>query len=168
MNHPDKIDLDQQIELLIEDAPSDGATKRAMAQAVAPVLKEMALQMQHLEYYILQGLDGGWVLTTLRNRARPDLEKTAIYAFATFKDAIAFQGSSKSKVIAAPIPITHILFQLFALDRVDSLIVMETPGDLAKGKEIHRDDLQKLVRQKLQQFQQNSRKKSGNLPPDIA
>lgn len=164
MTNSREMDLNRQIQLLIDNAPPEGATKEAIERAVAPVLKEIASQMQGLEYYILQSLDGEWVLTTLRNRAQPQLEKTALYAFATFKDAIAFQGDSKAGVTATPLSIIQVLFQLFALDRVDSLIVMETPGNLVRGTEIHRRDLQKLVRQKLQQFQQ----KSGNLPPDLA
>lgn len=161
MKTPNIMDLDRQIQLLIDNAPPDRATKGAIAQAVAPVLKEIASQLQSLEYYIVQSLEGEWVLTTLRNRAQPKLEKTALYAFSTFKDAIAFQGNSKTGVTAIPLPVVQILFQLFALDRVESLIIMDTPGNLVRGTEIHRRDLQKLVQQKLQQLQ-------GNFPSDLA
>lgn len=155
--------LDQQIQSLIDNAPKQGGMETVLTEAVAPTLKAFALQMQHLEYYILQSADGGWVLTTLRNRQRPQVEKNVIYAFVTHKDAVEFARTAMAKMIPMPIAIAQILFQLFALDRVDSIVFLETPGDLVNGTEVHRADLQKLVQQKLQEF-----KKQANLPPDIA
>jgi hypothetical protein len=155
--------LDQQIQTLIDNAPKEGNMGAVLKEAVGPTLKAFALQMQHLEYYILQSSDGGWVLTTLRNRQHPQMEKNVIYAFSTHKDALEFSRTAMAKMIPMPIAIAQILFQLFALDRVESLVFLETPGDRVNGTEIHRANLQKLVQQNLQEL-----KKRSNLPPDIA
>jgi hypothetical protein len=153
--------LDQQLQRLIDDAPT--GMDRAIEKAVVPILKAFALQMQHLEYYVLQSSDGGWVLTTLRNRHRPDVEKNTIYAFSTHKDAREFTRTASAQTVPMPIALAQILFQLFALDRVDSIVFLETSGDLVNGTEVHRADLQKLVQQKLQDF-----RNQANLPPDLA
>lgn len=163
MKPEDTQQLDQQIQTLIDNAPEEGNIGAVLQEAVVPTLKAFALQMQHLEYYILQSSDGGWVLTTLRNRQHPQLEKKVIYAFATHKDALEFSRTAMTKTIPMPIAIAQILFQLFALDRVDSIVFLETPGDRVNGTEVHRADLQKLVQQNLQEYQKRS-----NLPPDIA
>src|SRR5919202_479487 len=113
------MDLDQQIQVLIDNAPQDGVTPKVV-EAIAPVLKLLAGSLQHSHYYILQTLDQGWVLTTLSNRAQPQFEKNVVYAFPTLKDAKAFQSVPDPQVIALPIPVTHIVFQMFAMDTVDS------------------------------------------------
>lgn len=158
------MELEQQITLLIKNAPADGVTSKVMEVAIAPILKAFASQLKHLEYYVLQTIDGGWVLTTLSNRAQQLLEKNVIYAFPTLKDAASFQGTSDPQVIASPIPVTHILFQMFALEKVDSIVFVETPNKLSAGVEVRRADLQKLIQAQLEQF----RVKPDNLPPDIA
>ncbi len=158
------MELEQQITLLIENAPADGVTSKVMEVAIAPILKAFASQLKHLEYYVLQTIDGGWVLTTLSNRAQQLLEKNVIYAFPTLKDAGSFQGTSDPQVIASPVPVTHILFQMFALEKVDSIVFVETPNKLSAGVEVRRADLQKLIQAQLEQF----RAKPDNLPPDIA
>lgn len=158
------MELEQQIALLIENAPADGVTSKVMEVAIAPILKAFASQLKHLEYYVLQTIDGGWVLTTLSNRTQQLLEKNVIYAFPTLKDAANFQGTSDPKVIASPVPVTHILFQMFALEKVDSTVFVETPNNLSAGTEVRRVDLQTLIQAQLEQF----RAKPDNLPPDIA
>lgn len=157
------MNLDEQIQLLIDNAPSDESTRGAIAQAVAPVLKALASRMQHLDYFVVRGRDRGWLMTTLSNRAWPEVEKKVIYAFSSDRDARAFQGNSQRDILVESLPVTHILFQIFALDRADSVVFMETPGNLSKGTEIRRSDLQQLVQKQLQKFQ-----RSRNIPPDLA
>lgn len=154
-----------QLQELIENAPPDGVTPNVMKEAIAPILRVFAERLQHLEYYILQTLDQGWVLTTLSNRARPEQEKKVIYAFPTQKDAMSFQGTENPEVTAIAIPVTHILFQMFALHQVDSTVFMETPGDLTTGREVQRNDLQQLVQKQLQAL---GFVPKGNIPPNIA
>ncbi|MBW4647390.1 MAG: hypothetical protein KME06_01620 [Kastovskya adunca ATA6-11-RM4] len=161
------MDLDQQLQALIENAPSDGRTPEAIA-AIAPVLKLFASQLQHLEYYILQTLDEGWVLTTLSNRAQPDVEKNVLYAFPTLKDAADFQVEPDPQIVALPLPVTHILFQMFAMDIVNSTVFFETPGNLASGTEVNREDLQNLIHSQLQQMRSVPKAQPNPIPPDIA
>lgn len=161
------MDLEQQIQALIKNAPQDGTTPN-LVRAIAPVLILLASQLRHPEYYLLQTLEREWVLTTLSNRAQPDVEKNVIYAFATLKDAADFQSVSDPQIIAMPLPITHILFQMLALDNVNSVVFFDTPGNLATGTEVRRDDLQHLVQTQLRQLQSAPRSYPSNLPPDIA
>ncbi|MGK7877942.1 MAG: hypothetical protein AB4426_32930 [Xenococcaceae cyanobacterium] len=164
---PKNMDLDQQLRILIDEAPQYGVPSQVMEQAVTPVLKLFADQLQHLEYQVLQTLDRGWVLTTLSNRDQPKLQKKVIYAFPTLKDAANFQGTSDPQIMAMPVPVTHILFQMFALKQVDSIIFMETPGNLNTGTEVHRADLQNLIQKQLQKLG-SPRSKPGKIPPNIA
>ena len=156
--------LDRQIQLLIDNAPQDGRTPQAM-KAIAPVLKLLAEQLRHSEYYIVQTLDQEWVLTTLSNRANPKQEKRVIYAFSTLEDVTADPNSLKDpQIIAIPVPVTHILFQMLAMNTVDSTVFFDTPGNLSSGTELRREYLQNLIQS---QFPAKVPKKS-QIPPDIA
>ncbi len=161
------MDLEQQIQVLIDSAPQDGTTPN-LVEAIAPVLKLLASQLRHLEYYILQTLDEGWVVTTLSNRTQPEVEKNVIYAFSTLKDAADFQSASDPQILAVPIPVTHILFQMLALETVTSTVFFDTPGNLTTGTEVRRDDLQNLISTQLQNSKFAPRSYPSNLPPDIA
>lgn len=161
------MDLEQQIQVLIDSAPQDGTTPK-LVEVIAPVLKLLASQLRHLEYYILQTLDEGWVVTTLSNRTQPEVEKNVIYAFSTVKDAADFQSVSDPQILALPIPVTHILFQMLALETVTSTVFFDTPGNLTTGTEVRRDDLQNLISTQLQNSKFAPRSYPSNLPPDIA
>ena len=162
------MNLDKQIQLLIENAPEDGITPRVVA-AIAPGLKLLAGKLRHLQYYILQSLDERWVLTTLSNRANPELEKRVLYAWAALKDISAVSAAGLDpQVIAVPIPVTHILFQMIALETVDSIIFLETPGDVTTGIEIRREDIQNLIQVQLKQNSFSPIASPSQLPPDIA
>ena len=124
-----------------------------VANAVVPVLRAIAEQLQQREYYILQTIDGRWMLTALRDPERPEREKQAIYAFATHQDAARFQGSADPQAMAAPVPVAHVLFQLFAMEAADSVVVLDAPGSLSDGIELPRRQLQALIEQQLEQDQ---------------
>jgi hypothetical protein len=162
-----QMNLDQQIQALIDNAPQDGTTPNLVA-TIAPALKLLAGQLRHSQYYVLQTLDQQWVLTTLSNRAQPGMEKNVIYAFPTLKDVATGPNSVQDpQLIAMPVPVTHILFQMMAMEAVDSTIFFETPGNVNAGTEVRREDLQTLVRAQLLQSQPQFGS-SSNLPPDIA
>lgn len=161
------MDIEKQLQLLIERSPDDGMTVKIIEKAVVPTLRAFAEQLKQLEYYVVQTLERGWVLTTLSNHTRAGVEKKVIYAFASLKDASGFQDTSDPNLIAIALPVTHVLFQLFALKEVESIVFMETPGDLSAGKEVRRSDLQKLVEIQWQDWQKSS-SKSRNIPPDLA
>lgn len=162
------MDLDEQIQVLIDNAPQDGITPQTVA-AIAPGLKLLAGSLRNGQYYILQSLEQDWVLTTLSNRANPDIEKRVIYAFPTLQDVGAASAAELDpQVIAVPIPVTHILFQLAALEIVDSIIFFETPSNFTTGIEIRREDIQNLIQVQLKQNPFTPNAPARQLPPDIA
>lgn len=162
-----KMNLDRQLQALIDGAPQEEGTAIGVA-AIAPVLKALASQLKSLDYYIFQTLDQEWVMTTLSNRTQPDVEKNVVYAFATLKDASTLQSKPDPQLIAQKVPVIDLLFQLLALDLVDSIVFFDTPGNLASGIEVRRQDLQSLIQTQLQQSPSLGRKNSRPLPPDIA
>jgi len=157
------MDLQAQIQLLIDNAPQDGVTPQ-LVTAIAPVLSATTQKLRHSQYYILQNREENWVLTTLSNRANPQLEKRVIYAFPTLQDVpLRSSAGLDPQLIAAPIPVIHILFQLVAMEPVDSIVFFETPGMTTDSVEIRRADLQNLIQQQLQQ-----NRPKRQIPPDIA
>lgn len=154
--------IEAQLAALIEEAPEYGFPPEIMQQGVTPILRELTSNLDHLDYFICQNAQLNWLITTLRHRSQPESEKKVIYAFSTLADAIQMQGLYNESVSPVSIPVTHLLFQLFALKPVDSIIFMDTPGNLDKGKEIAKSTLFQLLQGQLQQL------KSNNIPPDIA
>jgi hypothetical protein len=159
------MNLDQQIQALIADAPQDGTTP-ALVEAIAPILKQLAAQLRHLQYYIVQTLDQDWAVTTLGNKSTPESEKNVIYAYPTLKDvSLSPYPIQDPQMIAIPLPVIQILFQMLALEGVNSTIFFESPGDVSTGTEIRREDLTTLIQSYISQLQPAS---NSNLPPDIA
>ena len=145
------MDLQPQVQALIDEAPQDGGMPTAI-RVIAPMLQELAEQRLKFEqYYILQNLQGNWQLTTLQHRQKPGLEKTVVYAFANLQDAT--RSSRSADLIALPMPVIPLLFQLLALEPVDSILFLETMGDLDKSEEITRQELQQLIQTALRQNQ---------------
>jgi hypothetical protein len=156
------MDLEAQIQLLIDNAPHDGITPQLIT-AIVPTLSAIAQKLRYPQYYILQNLHSDWVLTTLSNRTNPVLEKHVIYAFPSLEDvSLLAHAGPDPQVVAKAIPVTHILFQLAALEPVDSIVFWETPGTTANAVEVKRSDLQNRIQQTLQQ------QFSRDVPPDIA
>ncbi|WP_088242235.1 hypothetical protein [Calothrix rhizosoleniae] len=149
------MDLDIQIQSLIDDAPQDGVTPQLIA-IIAPVLNAIAQQLRHHQYYILQNLQESWVVTTLSNRTNSTLQKRVIYAFPTLQDVATGSSSGlDAQVTAMPIPVIHILFQLVALESVDSIVFLETPGTDTDCVEILRAELQKKIQKQLKSIPPN-------------
>ncbi|PZV15343.1 MAG: hypothetical protein DCF22_07355 [Leptolyngbya sp.] len=158
------LDLDVQLQELIDDAPQDGVTP-ALIEAIAPVLKQLAFQLRHPEYYIAQTLDQNWAVTLLNHETQSGLQKQIIYAFPNLKDVSSGPYPMKDpQMIALPIPVIHILFQIVAMETVDSVVFFEVPGNTMVGTEVKREDLQTLIQTQL--MQQAS--PSNTVPPDIA
>ncbi|MGB3402991.1 MAG: hypothetical protein WBA77_09890 [Microcoleaceae cyanobacterium] len=159
--------LDQQITALVLNAPTDGKTPD-IVKAIAPGLKMIAQQLQHLHYYILQTSDGRWVLTTLSNVSQPHLEKRVIYAYPSSEDVNAQSRVNNPSVAqAALLPVISILFQMVAIPNLDSIIFFETPGQIESGTEVKKEEIQTLIRSYLQQYQR-SKPRSGSIPPNLA
>ncbi|MBD2693088.1 hypothetical protein [Anabaena catenula] len=156
-------DLEAQIQLLIDNAPQDGMTPKIL-DTIAPALRTIAQKLRYPQYYILQNLQENWILTTLSNKANPELEKRVVYAFPRLQDVSLFSSVGLNpQTIAKAIPVIHILFQLVALEPVDSIVFFETPGTTSNANEVGRTELQKLIQQHLQQHRPNRQ-----VPPDIA
>ena len=78
------MDLDAQITDLVQGAPGNGLPAGTV-EAIAPTLKAIAGQLKHDQYYILQTLEQGWVLTTLSSREQPDVRKKCCLRFPLFR-----------------------------------------------------------------------------------
>lgn len=158
------MEFDKQLQTLRDDAPKYGVPAMVMERGVIPVLVAFASQLQHLDYYVSQNFDGNWVVTTLSHRSSPEVEKKVIYAFANLKDAATLYGKQDLEILAQPVPVVHILFELFSLQQVDSVIFIENPGNLNRGTEIKRSHLKQTIQQQLKQLRSNSQP----TPPNIA
>jgi hypothetical protein len=154
-------ELQRQIQALIDEAPDDGVTGPTV-EAIAPVLTAISSRLKHPQYYILQTLSQGWVMTTVSRRQQPKVRKNVLYGFPTLKDAAQDPMTSKDpQLMAIPTPVTHILFQMLALKSLDSIIFFDTPGALTQGTEILRKDFQAQVQAHLKESQ-------GYQEPDTA
>jgi hypothetical protein len=154
------MDLDQQIQALIEKAPPDGSTPQIL-KAIAPALVLIAQQLQHLEYSILQAVDQSWAIVVLSNLKQPGREKRVIYAWSSIKDASQAAATGGDRLRPVLLPVTHILFQMIALEGLDSIVFFESPGNQEVGTEIPREQVQSLINVYLQQYRSAP-------PPDIA
>ncbi|PSB03689.1 hypothetical protein [Merismopedia glauca] len=154
------MNLDQQIQELIDNAPEDDLTTQGI-MAIAPVLKLLASRFKHETYFVWQNFQQQWVLTTLAHQTKPNLSKQVIYTFASAGDAASSNTSPGSP---QSIPIISLLFQLIAMESVDSLVIFDRPGDLMSGTEIARQDLQNLIHTQLQQLYPSG----GDIPSDLA
>jgi hypothetical protein len=143
------MNLNEQVQILCQEAPDYGVPLQIMEKAIAPVLIELAQSLHHLSYFVWQTRDRAWQTTTLSRRDDPTQEKTVIYAFARRQEATLLSRNTQPNLELREILVTQLLFQLFALDQVNSLIFMETVGSLDRGKEIKRQDLQQLVEKNL-------------------
>ena len=146
------MDLDQQLQILIDDAPKYGVPALVIEKAIAPVLKFFAEQLKFSEYYILQNETEDWVRFSVRNDPQQDFDKTVIYAFTSYQDAIQFNQKQDEKIVANSLPTTHILFRLFSIKKIDSIIFFNEVENLNQGIELKREDLQNLIQQQLQKL----------------
>lgn len=152
------MNLEQQLEIIINDAANYGVPTIVVEKAIAPVIKLFAARLNHLEYYVLQNIAEDWVLTTITN---PQLEeKQVIYAFVSVRDAATFQSKINPDLIAMPIPVVQLLFRLFSLQQVDSIIFIEDSRNLDRGVEVKREILLQLIQQSIERLTQT--------PPDLA
>ncbi len=153
------MDIEKQIQILIDDAP-DATTGQAIS-LVAPLLKEVAGQLPKQQYYVVQSLGQGWVITTLRGRQDPKATKTVVYAFPSL-EAAAVGQENNPQMMALPHPSTHLLFQLLSLKQVDSIIFLQEKSK-GQGVEVPRTMLEQVMRAQLQQL-----KEKPEPPTDIA
>ncbi len=138
--------IEAQVQTLIAESPPDLSNSGGM-QIVAAVLGQVALNLEHQEYFLLQNLQQQWQITTLQHRSQPELQKTVLYAYGYLADATR-EGQS-ADLIAVPIPVVQLLFQVFSVEQVDSLIFVDKPGNREQVRELKRKDLQATVQNAL-------------------
>ncbi|MGG6280915.1 hypothetical protein ACQ4M3_05075 [Leptolyngbya sp. AN03gr2] len=160
------MNLDQQLQTLIDEAPQDGSTPQ-LIKSIAPVLGAIAQRLRHLQYYVVQTLDQNWVMLTLGHRAQNEPEKNVIYAFPSLKDVSSSPYNlADPNLIALPVPVTHILFQMLAMDKEYSTIFFETPGNATIGTEVQRSELEVMIQEYWRE--QADAVTETNIPSDIA
>jgi hypothetical protein len=148
------MDLDQQLINLINEAPEYGVPSIIMEQGVIPVISAYAHQLDYTSYYLRQNLEDNLILTILGSDQNPEIEKKVIYAFPRVKDALEFADSKarESDLIAQEVPVSQILFQMFTMKGVDSIIFVEKPENYQQSKEIYCEKLQTAIQQTLTNF----------------
>jgi hypothetical protein len=155
------MDINQQIQMLVRQAPQYGASSKEV-EAIAPALVTVADRLKHPEYYVLQTLDQNWVMTVLNHPTESEVTKNVLSVFPTLEDAKTSASQfENTQVIAVPVPVIHILFQMLAMEPLDSIIFFEQPKDFNVGSEVTRTSLLELVQISLQTVQSRT-------PTDIA
>lgn len=151
------MNLDQQIEALINDAPND-PEMRQITETFAPVLQQIASKFRYSEYYVLQTPDQAWVSFTLNHRTQSHVEKTVVYAFPSL-EAVAqvVEREDLSALSTIKIGIIELLFQFYALNLGESLVLFDTVANTERAIELPRSEFDVLIQQAL-----------DPLPPNIA
>lgn len=145
------VNLEQQIQILIDQAPAD--LQQPIAH-VSPVLNQIATDLAHQSYFIGQNSSQEWIVITLQNGEKVQMD--AVYAFGHQQDAAKFYGPTE---LVIEIPVIDLLFQLLALESIQQLIFFDAAGNMESGRTLARSDLQQAIEQHL---------RSGNtLPPDV-
>ncbi|MEO1622779.1 MAG: hypothetical protein AAFU53_17305 [Cyanobacteria bacterium J06632_3] len=155
------MDIEQQLNALIDGAPSEANLKAAI-KTVSPVIRTVAKQLKHSEYYILQSVQRQWLQATIAHKNSPNQPKRVIYAYPSLAAAASDKlAKSNPGLMALPVPVAQLLFQLPSIDPVDSLIFLET-DNRDQAIEVRRTDLKILFQSQLTQLAQLQ------VPPDIA
>ena len=144
------MNLEQQFKNLINEAPKYGVPSSIMELGVVPILKLYAEKLSHQEYYLRQTLEDNLVMTVLANKDYPEIERKVIYAFPSVQDAAKLQDNHDAQVVAKAFPTSQILFQIFTMKGVDSIIFIDQPNDLKQSKEIICQDFQNAIQKQLQ------------------
>ena len=145
------MNLDQQLQNLINEAPNYGVPAPIMEYGVAPVLKIFAQQLDYQHYFLRQTSEHNLVITILSNQKNLEEEKKVIYAFPSFDDAAQFPDSKidNPDIVAQSVSICEILFQMFTMKEVDSIIFVDQPSNYQQSKEIYCYKLQSAIQENL-------------------
>lgn len=145
------MNLDQQLQNLIKEAPNYGVPSQIMEYGVVPVLKTYAQQLNYQHYYLRQTLDHNLVITILSHKENIAQEKKVIYAFPSLDDAAQFPDSkiNDANIIAQKVSIGEILFQMFTMKDVDSIVFLDQQKNYQQSKEIYCNKLQSAIQENL-------------------
>ena len=155
------MDIEQQLQALIDGAPPEADLQNAI-KTVAPVIRNVAKQLKHAEYYILQSVSRQWLQATIAHKDSPSQPKRVVYAYPSLAAAAGDKlAKSNPGLMALPVPVAQLLFQLPSIEPVDSLIFLETEAR-DQAIEVRRSNLKTLFQSQLTQ------KMKAQVPPDIA
>ncbi|MEL6605022.1 MAG: hypothetical protein AAFP20_17545 [Cyanobacteria bacterium J06614_10] len=155
------MDIDQQLQALIDGAPPEADLKAAI-KIVSPVIQTVAKQLKHPQYYILQSVNRQWLQATIAQKTSPNQKKRVIYAYPSLAAAAGDKlAKSNPGLMALPVPVAQLLFQLPSIEPVDSMIFLET-DNRDQAIEVRRNDLKVLFQNQLTQTV------NPQVPPDIA
>lgn len=159
------MDIDQQLQDLIDGAPPEADLKQAI-QAVSPVIKGVAKQLDHAQYFILQSVSKQWLQATIAHKNNPSQAKRVIYAYPSLAAAAGDKlAKSNPGLMALPIPVAELLFRLPSIEPVDSLIFLETDAR-DQAIEVKRTEIKTLFQNQITQTMRSP--SQSRLPPDIA
>jgi secreted protein with Ig-like and vWFA domain len=91
-------------------------------------------------------------MTILASKTHPELEKKVIYAFSREEDATKFQDTKDAKIVAQSFPVGQILFQMFTMKEVDSIVFIDDIEDAKKSTKINCSELQTAIQQQLKKI----------------
>ncbi len=154
-------DLASQVQVLIQDAPSDEQTKQ-LVKIVANTLASFAkdyLNASH--YYLIQDASGAWLKNTLSHRTQSTVEKTVIFIFFTSEEAskeiVRLQNTQLSP---QKIPVIDLLFRFWTLNLSDSLIFSSSLE--AASQEVSRSQLSAVLKEAQAQASSSGKPRSSS------
>lgn len=144
--------LDRQADLLIQSTPDDETA--SAVSLIASVLKAIAKNLRHTIYFVIQDIEGGWLLTPLSNHDNPELEKTTIYAYCDRTPAnIDRLKLNDANLECAEYNVIEMLFRLIGMKQVDSIVFFDRATDTQHGIEIVRSDIEALCEKQIKRAQ---------------
>jgi type III secretory pathway component EscS len=144
--------LDRQVSLLIQSTP-DPETASAVG-LIASVLKAIAQNLKHTVYFIVQDINGGWLLTPLSNHDNPELEKITIYAYCDRIPAnIDRLKLNDENLECGEYNLIDMLFRLISMKQVDSIVFFDRATDTQHGVEISRIEVEALCEKQIKRAQ---------------
>jgi hypothetical protein len=144
--------LDRQVSLLVQSTP-DQETASAVS-LIASVLKAIAQKLKHTEYFVIQDIEGGWLLTPLSNHENPELEKITIYAYCDPTPAnIDRLKLNDENLECVKYNVVEMLFRLIGMKQVDSIVFFDRLTDTQRGVEIGRVDIEELCEKQIKRAQ---------------
>jgi hypothetical protein len=144
--------LDHQVALLVQSTP-DQETASAVS-LIASVLKAIAQNLKHVNYFVIQDIEGGWLLTPLSNHDNPELEKTTIYAYCDRTAAnIDRLKLNDENLECAEYSVIDMLFRLIGMKQVDSIVFFDRATDTQRGVEVIRTDIESLCEKQIKRAQ---------------
>ena len=151
-NDPKSQTLDRQVALLVQSTP-DEETASAV-RLIASVLKAIAQNLRHTIYFVIQDIEGGWLLTPLNNHDNPEVEKTTIYAYCDRTPANIDRLRLNDKNLeCGEYNVIDMLFRLIGMKQVDSIVFFDRATETQKGIEIGRSDIEKLCEKQIKRAQ---------------